>query len=117
MTARVAYHQVMAPSRDARIARNETLWREVNERIRDVTKYDGDIEFLCECGDPTCAQPIEMSKTEYEEIRADATHFLVMPGHVIPEVEKVVGGNDRFTIVAKRAGEPAAIALETDPRS
>jgi hypothetical protein len=114
--SRVAYDGPMA-ARDERIAKNETLWREVNERIRDVTKYNGDIEFLCECGDPTCAQPISMAIPEYEAIRADATHFLVVPGHVIPDVENVVGGNERYTVVAKRAGEPAAIAFESDPRS
>ncbi len=104
-------------SRDERIAKNETLWREVNERIRDVTKYSGDIEFLCECGDATCAEPIGMTISEYEEVRAEPTHFLVVPGHVIPDVEHVVESNDRYTVVAKRAGEPAAIAIESDPRS
>jgi hypothetical protein len=104
-------------AREERIAKNETLWREVNERIRDVTKYDGDIEFLCECGDPTCAQPIAMTIRAYEEIRAEPTHFLVVPGHVVPDVETVVDTNERYTIVAKRAGEPAAIAIESDPRS
>jgi hypothetical protein len=104
-------------AREERIAKNETLWREVNERIRDVTKYDGDIEFLCECGDPTCAQPIAMAVRAYEEIRAEPTHFLVVPGHVVPDVETVVDTNERYTIVAKRAGEPAAIAIESDPRS
>ena len=104
-------------AREERIAKNETLWREVNERIRDVTKYDGDIEFLCECGDPTCAQPIAMAVREYEEVRAEPTHFLVVPGHVVPDVETVVDTHERYTIVAKRAGEPAAIAIESDPRS
>jgi len=107
----------MPPSRDERVAKNETLWREVNERIRDVTKYEGEIEFLCECGDPTCAEPITMTVAEYEDVRADATHFLVVPGHVIPDVERVVVEHDRFTIVAKREGEPAAIAIENDPRA
>ena len=104
-------------AREERIAKNETLWRVVNERIRDVTKYEGDIEFLCECGDPTCAEPISMSISEYEEVRSEATHFLVVPGHVIPDIEQVVESNDRYEIVAKRAGEPAAIAIESDPRS
>jgi hypothetical protein len=107
----------MTPSREERVAKNETLWREVNERIREVTRYNGDVEFLCECGDPTCAQPIGMSLGEYEAVRNDPTHFLVVPGHVIPDVERVVDTNTRYEVVAKRAGEPAAIAIESDPRS
>jgi hypothetical protein len=103
-------------NREERVAKNETLFREVNERIRDVTRYEGEVEFLCECGDPTCAEPVVMSVPEYERVRADATHFLVVPGHVVPDVERVVGGTDRFTVVEKREGEPAAIAVETDPR-
>ena len=117
LTLGVAYHFAMPPSRDERIAKNETLWREVNERIREVTTYDGEIEFLCECGDPTCAQPIAMSVPEYEEVRADPTHFLVVPGHVIPDIEHVVSSKGRYEVVAKREGQPAAIATETDPRS
>jgi hypothetical protein len=37
--------------------------------------------------------------------------------HVIGDIEIVVEENDRFVVVAKREGEPAAVANEEDPRS
>jgi hypothetical protein len=103
--------------REERVGKNEALFREVNERIREITTAtDGDAEFLCECGDPTCAQPILASIDEYEAVRAVATRFLVVPGHEIPDLEDVVEENERFAIVEKRPGVPTDLAAESDPR-
>jgi hypothetical protein len=32
------------------------------------------------------------------------------------DLEQVVAGTDRYTVVAKREGTPAAVAVEEDPR-
>jgi hypothetical protein len=104
-------------SREERIGRNEALFREVNERIREITTYDSDVEFLCECGDEGCRQSIRMTLGEYEGLRADPTHFAVVPGHDIEDVEEVIFSNDRFAVVEKRVGDATKVALDTDPRS
>ena len=104
-------------SREERIGKNEALFREVNERIREITTYDGDAEFLCECGDPSCTEAIPMTLAEYEGIRRDPTHFAVIPGHELPDVEQVILQNDRFAIVEKGIGDATRVALRTDPRS
>lgn len=104
-------------SREARIAKNEVLFREVNERIRELAPADGSAEFLCECGDAGCAEPIELTLAQYESIRADAAHFFVRPGHEASDVEEVVRREDGFLVVAKRDGTPAEIAEANDPRS
>ncbi len=103
-------------SRAERMGKNEALFREVNERIREITSYDGDVEFLCECGDPACARPIVMSLAEYEDVRSDPVRFAVLRDHVIPDVERVVADLERFVTVEKLAGEQA-LARYTDPRS
>jgi hypothetical protein len=39
--------------------RNEALFREVNERIEDVStmlERDEEMQFLCECDDPDCSR-------------------------------------------------------------
>jgi hypothetical protein len=102
--------------REEAVGKNEALFREVNERIRDITTQHRDAEFLCECGDPTCALPIPLDLDEYEEVRADAAQFVIVPGHEAPDVEDVVVQNERYAIVRKREGEPAVLAAETDPR-
>ena len=103
-------------ARAERVGKNEAVFREVNERINDLTREDA-AEYLCECGNATCTETIQMTVAEYERVRADPTHFAVLPGHEIPEVEDVVGRNEGFRVVRKKAGPAAALATELDPRS
>ena len=103
---------------DAR-ERNEALFREVNERIEDVGTTllpdDQPMEFLCECDDRDCVEKVSATRAEYEAIRAVGTHFVVLPGHEDPAVERVVHQTERFLVVEKE-GEAAHEAEESDPR-
>jgi hypothetical protein len=107
-----------AEERKQRIARNETIFREVNERIEEVSGSAPreHVEFLCECGDRGCAEVIALTRREYESLRADPVLFAVLPGHQIPEVEVVVAENERFLTVRKLP-EEQGVARETDPRA
>jgi hypothetical protein len=107
-----------ADRRKERLARNEALFREVNERVKEVSADPATdrIEFLCECGNADCTASISLGLGEYEELRADPLLFGVKPGHDMPEVEVVVAEDERFHTVRKHAGE-GRIALETDPRA
>jgi hypothetical protein len=106
-----------ADPRADRIARNEALFRDVNERIRDLSEEAGRelVEFLCECGDDDCVERIALTPAEYERVRADPVLFAVAAGHVVPQVERVVAANERFETVRKLPGEQA-IARQTSPR-
>jgi hypothetical protein len=76
----------MEASGGERSARNETFFREVNERIDEVAATLGDddhrYEYVCECSDPTCTERIALSRAEYERIRLDGAP-LAAPGHVV----------------------------------
>jgi hypothetical protein len=101
------------------VAKNEALFRQVNERIEEVNSNldsDGLSDFLCECGDDDCTTPISMTLAEYEEVRSVPTYFAIAPGHETVDVEDVVRSGDRYAVVEKQAGEAARIAVETDPR-
>jgi hypothetical protein len=104
-------------SRENRIARNEALFREVNERVQEVSSHssNGRIDFLCECGDETCTESISLSQGEYEQLRSDPLTFGVKPGHAIPDVEYIVAEGERFHTVRKHQ-EEGRIARATDPR-
>jgi hypothetical protein len=107
-------------AREERVARNETLFREVNERIRKVNLSLATVEatdFLCECGDESCTEPISLTLAEYEAVRADGTQFAVATEHVAPEVERVIASNERYALVAKTDPEAARVAEAEDPRS
>jgi len=49
-------------------------------------------------------------------LRADPRQFAVTRGHVLADMEQVVAATDRYAVVAKREGTPAAVAVEEDPR-
>ena len=104
-----------------RAAGNEALFRQVNERVKEVSDAfaaidPSPIEFVCECGREGCIEPISLTLAEYERVRSSATHFVVLPKHVVPEVEVVVREGDGYVVVEKRP-EEWEIAVETDPRS
>jgi hypothetical protein len=107
------------PTRAERKGRNESLFREVNERIAELNQsfdVEGRSEFLCECTREECKEPISISIEEYENVRNESTRFFVVPGHEDESVERVVERNDRYVVVEK-IGEAAEEADELDPRS
>jgi hypothetical protein len=101
----------------ARVARNEGLYREVNEQIRALEESFGErkddslASFVCECATTGCRAPVEMSLDEYRQARARPNRFLVAPGHVEPEFEQVVLRTDRYELVEKH-GQASAIAAD-----
>lgn len=106
--------------RRERDARNQALFREVNEQIEQLNETFGTDEqdsLVCECGNPECTQAIELTRAEYERVRAHANRFAIALNHENPETETIVEQNDRFAVVETYAGEASEIARETDPRS
>ncbi|HEY7195770.1 MAG TPA: hypothetical protein VH306_01140 [Gaiellaceae bacterium] len=89
----------------ARVGKNEALFREVNEKIRDVSAGFGTtdpVEFICECSRPECAATIPLTLDQYEAVRSDPTHFVVMAGHVWDaDSEHVVAKNGGHWVVEK----------------
>ena len=106
--------------RDEAQARNEELFRNVNERIetlsQTVAQDDPMMEYLCECDSAGCYERVRATRGEYESVRAEPTRFIVLAGHQDPEVERVTLSNDRFLVVEKH-GAAARDAEETDPRN
>ncbi len=100
-----------------RAARNEAIFREVNERIEELARpWSDEMEVFCECADPACTDTMSVSVEKYEAVRAHPTWFFVLPGHEETAVEEVVERGDGILIVSKR-GEAGEMAAELDPRS
>jgi len=103
-----------------RIARTESLFREVNERIAETAERFGseDAVFVCECADAGCDERLSAQLDEYQQVRADGVRFLVAPGHEEAEYERVLYGNHEYQVVAKSKNRRLAQAVEElDPRS
>jgi len=45
----------------------------------------------------------------------DPRQVAVVPEHFIGDIERIVYENDRFAVVAKRQGMPAAVARDENP--
>jgi hypothetical protein len=106
---------------ERRVGENQALFRDVNERVRAAkdgrTAWVGISPWVCECADENCTERIMMSLDEYEELRANPTHFAVVPDttHVVPDAERIVEKHEHFWVVEK-LGEAAETAEERDVR-
>ncbi|HEY6032278.1 MAG TPA: hypothetical protein VIU44_17040 [Gaiellaceae bacterium] len=88
----------------ARAARNEEVFRDVNERIDDGARQhdvEAPMPFHCECGRTSCLATIELPRDEYERVVRQRYHFAVIPGHEDPRIERVVERHAHFTVVEK----------------
>jgi hypothetical protein len=95
------------PTAEARAARNETLYRQVNEAIESLQEQLGDgdptstAQFICECSRPGCADRITITLGEYADVRAEDTHFVIVPGHLNPDIERIVRRTPDYAVVEK----------------
>lgn len=50
---------------------NQRLFREVNQRIAEITagQQEGEAEFLCECGRDDCHATLALDLSEYNDLR------------------------------------------------
>ena len=105
--------------REQRLAQNEALFREVNERVQALAHQLGpDIpyEFLCECANADCTFRLTVPLSVYESVRADAKQFIVLPLHYTPEIEEVVIEEAAYWVVRK-TGSTGEYVAHLDPRT
>lgn len=105
----------------ARGARTQSLFRDVNERVREINAAFGEVlplsEWICECADDTCTQRMGLTQAEYELVRANPTRFAVLPSdeHFYSDIERLVEQNERYWVVEK-FGVAGDLAAKIDPR-
>ena len=105
--------------REKRMAQNEALFREVNERVAAIAHQlgpDHPYEFLCECANSDCSFRIELPVGAYEAVRSDPSQFVVLPLHYAPEVEELISQAESYWVVRK-FGEAGELVRHLDPRS
>ena len=111
----------MSDERMRRVARNEAVFRGLNEQLgtvqRGLAAITGGVAAVCECGDLSCVEQLVVPVDRYEAVRADSALFIVAPGHELPDVEDVVERTDRFYVVRKHPGAGERVAALTDQRA
>lgn len=87
-----------------RAAQNEEVFRDVNERIEQGAEQhavSARLPFHCECGQASCVETIEIRPDRYAAIVRERYHFVLIPGHEEPEIERVVEAEGEFLVVEK----------------
>jgi hypothetical protein len=87
-----------------RAARNEEIFRGVNERIEagaEQHRVESPLPYHCECGDSACLGKIELRPAEYERIVDERYRFVVLPGHEDESIERVIERQASFVVVEK----------------
>lgn len=111
---------IVDPERAEHRARSQSLFRDVNERVKAINESFSIVvplgDWVCECGNQACSDRVGLTLEEYEAIRSDPTRFCVAPSHVDLAIEDVIDENDRFWVVQKR-GLAAKLTTSVDPRA
>lgn len=114
----MARQELEGEAHEERLARNEVLFRSVNESIeQQAVKFGGldAYEFICECVSTECFERLPLTLQEYDHVRAEGTTFLVAPGHDDVSIELVVEKLPTHWIVRKD-GAAGVVAEFADPR-
>jgi hypothetical protein len=118
-TAARPWYRAVDDELQRRLASNEAVFRKVNEGI-ERGQWPGDenrrVGFRCECARLGCNLLVELTPRAYERVRANPRRFVMIAGHELPEVERVVDRSQGYFVVEKR-DEAGVLAEETDPRS
>lgn len=99
-----------------RAAAAEINGRQVNEAI-EPRRADASAVFVCECGHLGCSETVKLRVADYEAVRTSFDRFLLVPGHEIESVDRVVERYDKYLVVVKREPEAREMARASDERS
>jgi hypothetical protein len=113
-------------SSEHRLAENEAMFRRINEEVQagydetnrlaeeddqpefkvSVVGSDTPLLFYCECADENCAKRVPITMHEYREIHKNRRQFIIVPGHEVMSVEKVIVEKPDYTVVEKNVQPP-----------
>jgi hypothetical protein len=108
----------MASLREQRLAGNEAMFRIANERMagwEELRINEAEELYSCECSDENCREKVSLRKPDYEKVRSDSRHFLVVLGHEIPDIETVIETHEGWAVIEKNP-EVTEIVESLDPR-
>lgn len=103
---------------EKRLAENELVFRQTNEEVqrglRELREHaiedghasiavreDIPLYFFCECANERCDKRILLPANTYRDIHQNSSQFVVLPGHNVPEVERIVARTPEYMIVEK----------------
>lgn len=116
----------MSKSRSLRrLVENEVYFRQMNRNIEKQFSHlkklasehgqsdmidDDDmmLQFFCECSDEACRSRISLRRSQYDKIHKADDTFVIVRGHEVPEVERVLRKTADYYVVVKKIEPPKA---------
>ena len=89
---------------ETRIRQNQFLFREVNQRIAEITRGQGEqaSEFICECGEAGCTSVMDLPLADYEAVRGEREDlFIAAEGHCVEGVDRLVETRAGYDVVTQ----------------
>jgi uncharacterized protein (UPF0216 family) len=114
---------MILPPEERKQIENEMLFRRANEKVgADLDDLDALhiadghphlvrnddllLNFKCECSDENCQVRVPMKLSQYREIHADRSAFIIKPKHEVKPIEKVIEVTDTYSVVRKNNVTP-----------
>lgn len=102
---------------ERRLVENEVIFRESNKAAQEFIENelsvpsDTPLHFYCECSRPECKEHIELSADKYKQLHQNNRQFIVLTGHEITSIEKIIKKEDGFNLIEKYGEPPTAEEL------
>lgn len=110
-------------SSERRLVENELIFRQQNQRVtagldhvtesarsegRDLLGKNPDtpLHFYCECADENCHERIVLKPSRHKSLHQNNSQFVVLPGHNIPDIERLVKNTPKYLVVEKYVTPP-----------
>ncbi len=106
-----------------RMTENEAIFRKHNEKIEkqltnlsEMAEQDGHsgygsnadltLQFYCECCDENCHERVMLSVSKYRTIHTNRKRFVIVPGHDVVGLERIVEQSENYHAVEKFLDPP-----------
>ncbi len=111
---------------ERRLVENELFFKRPNEKLAkdlvelgNIAKEDNQdqwypeadepFSFFCECSSKKCRERIEIKAEQYLKEHKNSNQFIVLPGHNIPSIERIVRSEPDYLVVEKFVSPPPSI--------
>jgi ANTAR domain-containing protein len=86
---------------EERAADAEQAFADLNDALTEIHSTSNWTRFVCECSNPLCSDSIELTAAVLASVHENRGHYVVKPGHEVPDVEQTVAVIDDLLVVRK----------------
>lgn len=102
---------------ERRLKENEVIFMRANKGVADFIEEETGhsnviVAFYCECSNLDCRDRIKINTKLYKKLHKNPKHFIALPGHEFPNIERIIKKEKGFNILEKIGDVPSARDVE-----